>query len=206
MIEDPLNPNVLLIAYSQGLFPMPHPVTEQVQWYCPDPRAVIPLDGLHVSTSMRKVIRQTKWVTTFDEDFVGVMRACADRKETWINEDFVEAYKQLHELGFAHSVEIREPDGKLVGGVYGVAIGKAFFAESMFHRATNASKYAIIKLVEEIRRQEFKVLEVQFLTPHLRSLGAVEIPAREYLRSLKKAVREPSPSIWQSPKNVQSQK
>jgi len=200
MIEDPLNPNVLLIAYSQGLFPMPHPVTQQVQWYCPDPRAIIPLDGLHISASMNKVIRQKKWITTFDEDFIGVVRACADRKETWINEDFVEAYLELHKLGFAHSVEIRDHEQKLVGGVYGVAIGKAFFAESMFHRATNASKFALVKLVEELRRQTFKILEVQFLTPHLRSMGAIEIPAKDYLRSLKSAVRDPSPSIWQSSK------
>lgn len=177
----------LLNAYANGYFPMPEPKTEEIQWYFPEPRAIIPLEGFHCSKSLAKKIKQGTFSCTFDKDFGGVMNGCASRKETWINHEFIRAYSELHRLGFAHSVEVWRAK-KLVGGVYGVSIGSAFFAESKFHLETDASKIALYYLVEELKRRKFSLLEVQFLTPHLSRLGAQEIPAKTYLGLLKKAV------------------
>ncbi|NBX69449.1 MAG: leucyl/phenylalanyl-tRNA--protein transferase [Proteobacteria bacterium] len=180
----------LINAYASGYFPMPEPKTEEIQWYFPDPRAVIPLDGFHCSKSLTKKINQGIFSMTLDQDFEGVMHGCANRKETWINEEFLRAYSELHRLGFAHSIEIWRAK-KLVGGVYGVSIGAAFFAESKFHVETDASKVALYYLVQELNRRGFSLLEVQFLTPHLARLGAKSIPAEQYLGQLKKAVSRP---------------
>ena len=162
--------------------------TQDIEWYLPDPRTIIPLDGFHVSRSLKKRLRSGKFNISVDQDFLGVMRACADRREgTWINQQFYDVYGELNKLGYAHSVEVWL-DARLVGGTYGVSIGKAFMAESMFHYETDASKVALYYLIELLNRYDFQLLDVQFLTPHLSSLGAVEITNDEYQRRLKSAL------------------
>lgn len=184
-----LTPELLLAAYRHGYFPMPHPETEEIIWFNPDPRAIIPLDGFHCSRSLRRSLRRSNFHVTIDKDFSGVLAGCAERLETWINAEITEAYERLHQHGDAHSLEIWQ-NGELVGGTYGVAIGAAFFAESKFHRVTDASKAALYYLVEHLRAKGFSLLEVQFLTPHLRTLGAIQIPARDYEQRLQRAVRQ----------------
>jgi len=183
-----LTPECVELAYRHGIFPMGHPGTRIVTWHRPDPRAIIPLDRFHVSRSLRKTIRRQVFEVRIDTDFEEVMRGCADRPEgTWITEDFVRVYGALHRMGKAHSVETWR-DGRLVGGVYGVALGGAFMAESMFHRETDASKVALAALVERLRERGYTLLDVQYLTPHLASLGAVVIPASVYDRLLQTAL------------------
>jgi leucyl/phenylalanyl-tRNA--protein transferase len=183
-----LNAEILLVGYAQGCFPMPDSQDPQkINWYRPNPRAIIPMDSLHISHSMRREMRKTKCITRFNSDFSEVMRQCANRPDTWITEDFIRAYTELHKLGFAHSVEVYR-DEILVGGLYGVSIGAAFFAESMFHLEPNTSKLALIKLVEHLCARNFLLLECQFLTGHLESMGAVEIPDSEYLQRLAEAL------------------
>jgi leucyl/phenylalanyl-tRNA---protein transferase len=185
-----LNPKILISAYTNGYFPMPDPDDEtEIAWFNPDPRAVIPLDGFHCSRSLAKVYRRGEFQCTIDGNFAGVIAGCADRPETWINPEFIAAYTRLFELGFAHSVEVLR-SGQLVGGVYGVSLRGAFFAESMFHRDSNASKIALLHLVQHLRQRGFLLLEVQFLTPHLKSLGAVEIPRHAYLLRLEQALNQ----------------
>lgn len=184
-----LDLRLLLGAYSQGYFPMPEPKTEEIQWYFPDPRAILPLDEFHTSKSLLKKIKQNTFSYTTDTQFLEVMQGCAARKETWINQEFIRAYGELFKLGFAHSLEVWRSK-KLVGGVYGVSIGAAFFAESKFHTETDASKIALYYLVQELKARGFQILEVQFLTPHLKTLGAIEIPAKKYTGLLKKAVEQ----------------
>jgi leucyl/phenylalanyl-tRNA--protein transferase len=169
---------------------MPHPDTGEIVWLSPHPRAVIPLDGFHVSRSLRREMSLSGFSVSLDQEFRSVMTACAGRAETWITPQFMDTYGALHDDSGAHSVEVWR-DGKLVGGTYGVALGGAFFAESMFHTVTGASKVALHALVNRMRERGMTLLEVQFLTPHLRSLGAVEIPREEYLRRLRAALRRP---------------
>lgn len=183
-----LNSHVLIWAYSNGFFPMPHPESQEIQWFRPDPRAIIPLDGFHCSRSLRRRINKGGYQVAFDCDFAGVISGCADREDTWINGEFKRAYTELHKLGVAHSVEIYHED-LLTGGVYGLALGGAFFAESKFHRKTDASKLALYHLVEHLNKQGFRLLEVQFLIPHLASLGAIEIDSESYQERLKEAIR-----------------
>lgn len=184
-----LEPGTLLLAYRTGLFPMP--VGEHLAWWSPDPRGVIPLDGLRVSRSLRRSLRRYR--VTSDEAFDRVVEACADRSRPggWIDERIRHAYGVLHAMGWAHSVETWSDDGELVGGLYGVAVGGLFAGESMFSRATDASKVALVHLVDRLRRGGCALLDVQWLTPHLASLGAVEIPRPEYLGRLREAVRLP---------------
>lgn len=160
-----------------------------IGWFSPDPRAVIPLDEwFHVPHGLRRVLKKNPFEITVDREFETVMRACAKRHEgTWISDEIVESYSNLHRLGFAHSVEARLGD-KLVGGLYGVHIGGAFFGESMFHRVTDASKVSLVALVERLRAGSFALLDTQWTTPHLEQFGTTEIPRRDYLRLLKKAV------------------
>ncbi len=182
-----LTPDLLLAAYRQGVFPMDGP--GGVRWYAPDPRAVIPLDDrFHVPDSLRRVVRQGRFRVTTDMDFEGVMRACAAREETWISEPIVVAYVALHRSGFAHSVECWTPDGAFAGGLYGVAIGGAFFGESMVSHARDASKVALVHLVERLRAGGFVLLDTQFLTDHLRRFGACEVRRSAYLRALAAAL------------------
>lgn len=160
----------------------------EVLWFRPDPRAVIPLDGFHVSRSLARTLRRGRFEVRVDTAFETVMRGCADRPEgSWISERFVEVYGALHRAGKAHSVEAWR-DRRLVGGVYGLALGGAFMAESMFHRETDASKVALAALVGRLSERGFTVLDVQYMTPHLESLGAVEITRREYERRLERAL------------------
>jgi leucyl/phenylalanyl-tRNA--protein transferase len=184
----PLPPELLLAAYSRGYFPMGEPATEEIAWYRPDPRAILPLECFHCSRSLKRTLKRQKFHLTFDKEFLSVMGGCANRKETWITETFLGAYEKLHRMGKAHSVETWQGD-QLVGGIYGVALGGAFFAESKFHLVTDASKVALHGLVEHLKKRQFLLLEVQFLTEHLATLGAVEIPDHEYAILLKKALR-----------------
>jgi leucyl/phenylalanyl-tRNA--protein transferase len=183
-----LTPELIEIAYRRGIFPMADPDTGEVWWFEPRRRAVIPLDGFHISRSLAKTIRRGIFEVRVNTDFEGVMRGCADRDEgTWISEEFVRVYTQLHRQGKAHSVETWR-SGRLVGGTYGVALGGAFMAESMFHYETDASKVALAALVSRLRERGYVLLDVQFMTAHLRSLGAVEIGRLEYLRRLQTAL------------------
>ncbi|MGQ0805075.1 MAG: leucyl/phenylalanyl-tRNA--protein transferase [Actinomycetota bacterium] len=188
-----LEPGTLLAAYRTGLFPMRLGEDGPIGWWSPDPRGIIPLDGLRVTKSLRRSAR--KFETTVNRAFEDVMRGCADgrRPGGWIDEGFVEAYTELHKLGWAHSVESWNGDGELAGGVYGVAIGGLFAAESMFHRETDAGKVALVGLVEWLRSRGAKLLDVQWVTPHLESLGAVEVSRSRYLELLADAVEVGSP-------------
>ena len=184
-----LSPGGLLRAYRAGVFPMP--VRDGLGWWSPVRRGILPLDKLRVSRSLRKSC--DRFDVTFDAAFDEVMVRCADpdRKPPWITPEVRDAYGALHRLGWAHSVEVHR-DGELVGGLYGVAIGGMFGGESMFHHATDASKVALVALVELLRDGGATLLDVQWLTPHLESLGAVEVTRREYLGLLADAVtREP---------------
>jgi leucyl/phenylalanyl-tRNA--protein transferase len=183
-----LTPDGVELAYRHGIFPMADEGSDHILWFRPDPRAVIPLDGFHVSRSLARTLRRAIFEVRLDTNFEGVMRGCADRTEgTWISERFVEVYGALHRAGKAHSVEAWR-DGRLVGGAYGLAFGGAFMAESMFHRETDASKVALAALVGHLQKRRFTLLDVQYVTPHLESLGAVEITRREYERRLERAL------------------
>jgi leucyl/phenylalanyl-tRNA--protein transferase len=189
-----LEPRTLLEAYRNGLFPMPLPPSllrrHNIAWYSPDPRGVIPLDGLIVSKSLRRSLR--RYEVVMDKDFDAVVAACADpdRSGAWINAAIRTAYGQLHELGWAHSVETYL-DGQLVGGLYGVRINGFFAGEAMFHHATDASKVALWHLVSWLNSSGGRLLDVQWTTPHLLSLGAVDLPRAEYLQLLNEAIAEP---------------
>lgn len=181
-----LQPGTVLAGYARGLFPMHIDDGRTLAWWSPDPRGVLPLDHLRVSRSLRKSCR--RYTVTVDQAFTEVMRRCADprRDSGWITEEFVETYSTLHELGWTHSVEVWNATGDLVGGLYGVEIGGLFAGESMFHAERDASKVALVALVERLRVNQAsqRLLDVQWATEHLMSLGAVEISRREYLRRL----------------------
>jgi leucyl/phenylalanyl-tRNA--protein transferase len=187
-----IRPEVLIATYSSGWFPMAVEAGE-IRWYSPDPRGIIPLDRFHVPARLGRLIRAGAFQIERDRDFDAVIRACAeaDRRDndpgTWIDREIIESYRALHHLGFAHSVEAWQ-DGRLAGGLYGVALGGAFFGESMFHRAANASKVALAALVEHLRARGFRLLDIQWVTPHLEQFGAVEIPRAEYLQRLAEAL------------------
>jgi leucyl/phenylalanyl-tRNA--protein transferase len=183
-----IDPDLLVHAYSQGIFPMAMEDGE-IGWFSPDPRGVIPIETMHVSSRLARVVRSGRFEVTVDRDFAGVMRACAlDREDgTWISEEIIESYVALHQRGQAHSVETWR-EGRLVGGLYGVHLGGAFFGESMFHIETDASKVALVALVDRMRAGGFTLLDTQWTTPHLAQFGAVEIPRAEYLSRLTRAL------------------
>ena len=186
-----LTPEGVELAYRHGIFPMADERSGEVLWFRPDPRAVIPLDGFHVSRSLARTLKRGRFEIRADTDFEGVMRGCADRPEgSWIDDRFIAVYGALHRGGKAHSVEAWR-EGRLVGGTYGLALGGAFMAESMFHRETDASKVALAALVQHLTERGFTLLDVQYLTPHLASLGAIEIPRAEYEARLAKALTLP---------------
>lgn len=160
----------------------------EIGWFSPDPRAILPLDEFRVPSRLARRIRQGLFQIAVDTDFEAVMRACADRPAgTWINEDIVQSYLTLHRLGLAHSVEARR-DGRLVGGLYGVRLGGAFFGESMFHLERDASKVALVWLADRLHRRGFALLDTQWATPHLVQFGVIEIPRADYLDALKRAI------------------
>ena len=185
-----LTPEVLLSAYMQGIFPMAHD-DGRIHWYSPNPRAMLPLNGLHVSQSLRRVIHRGPFEVRFDSAFDAVITACAapapGREQTWISAEIRSAYNELHRLGFAHSVESWVGE-ELVGGLYGVSIRGFFAGESMFSRRRDASKVALYYLVQRLRSRDFRLLDVQFLTPHLIRMGALELPRRLYLGQLRQAL------------------
>lgn len=187
-----ITPALLLQAYSSGIFPMADGADQTVHWIDPLMRGVLPLDRLHVSRSLRKLIRQERFQITVDTQFETVMHACADREETWINDELIEAYTGLHDRGYAHSIEVKTLEGQLVGGLYGVTIGSAYFGESMFSRVPSASKIALVYLVARLRAGGFTLLDTQFVTDHLVGLGAIEIPRGQYHARLVHALRRQS--------------
>lgn len=199
-----LEPGTLLAAYRAGMFPMPVRRGRAIGWWSPDPRGVIPVDGLRVSRSLRKACG--RFEVRVDTAFDQVIDACADpsRPHGWIDRRIRAAYRTLHELGWVHSVEAWTPDGRLAGGLYGVAIGGLFAGESMFHRETDASKVALVGLVELLREggahaKGHALLDVQWTTDHLRSLGAVDVPRAMYLELAREAVAAPFPPAFGGP-------
>lgn len=182
-----LTPDILLRAYGIGIFPMAESRDNpEIHWVDPKRRGVFPLEGFHISRSLAKHILTADYRVTVNTAFAQVVEGCADRPETWINAEITALYTALHQMGHAHSLEVWQGDA-LIGGVYGVTLGAAFFGESMFSRRTNASKTALAYLVHRLRAGGFQLFDTQFLTPHLASLGAVEIPRAEYQRRLARA-------------------
>jgi leucyl/phenylalanyl-tRNA--protein transferase len=184
-----IDPELLLQGYQLGVFPMAM-ADNTIEWFSPDPRAILPLDKFHMPHALRRTLKKEVFEVKIDNRFAEVIRACAKRGETWINREIVQSYERLHELGYAHSVETWR-EGKLAGGLYGVAIGGAFFGESMFHRVTDASKVALVALVQRLRARKFLLLDTQWRTPHLAQFGVVEISRNHYLRLLVRAVELP---------------
>jgi leucyl/phenylalanyl-tRNA--protein transferase len=202
-----LTPNMLLRAYSIGAFPMAeHRDDPEVFWVDPKRRGVMPLDGFHISRSLARRMRLSGFQVTIDADFAGVVRGCADRIETWINNEIFSLYSELHKLGHAHSLEVWDED-ILIGGVYGVVLGRAFFGESMFSRRTDASKIALAFLVDRLKQAGFTLFDTQFLTDHLASLGGIEISRAAYHRLLEPAIqgtaRFSAPSIPSAQRVIQ---
>lgn len=183
-----LEPETLLRAYSAGLFPMPIEPDSTLAWWSPDPRAIIPVEPMHIPRSLRRSMR--RFTFSIDTAFEQVVDGCADpvRPHGWIDNRMKAAYSRMHHLGFAHSIEIRDEDGQLAGGMYGLGIGGFFAGESMFHRRTDASKAAVAVLLALLPQVGVELFDVQWLTPHLISLGAVEVPRSEYLALLGSAV------------------
>jgi leucyl/phenylalanyl-tRNA--protein transferase len=184
-------PEVLLRAYAAGIFPMAESaLSRELFWIDPQRRGILPLEAMHVPRRLARSFLAGGFEVVIDGDFAATVRACADRPETWINPTIVRLYTALHAEGRAHSVEIRA-EGELVGGLYGVALGGAFFGESMFSRRRDASKFALVALVARLRAGGFQLLDTQFVTAHLATLGAIEIPRAEYRRRLRAALAAP---------------
>ena len=215
----PLSPRLLLEAYAQGMFPMAASAdAEELHWFCPEWRGVLPLEDFHVPRSLKRFMAKEPFEVRFDTAFVEVMQGCAERDSTWINDEIFEMYTRLFEMGHAHSVEcwevqmaspvilseakdLKDPSvaalhqddnyekkEQLVGGLYGVSLGSAFFGESMFSRVSNASKVALVFLVERLRKGGYTLLDTQFINEHLKQFGCVEIPRGDYLDTLRDAV------------------
>jgi len=179
-------PEVLLQGYRLGVFPMALD-DGRIEWFSPDRRGIIPLDGFHLPHGLRRTLRKNLFEVRVDTAFARVIRRCAEREETWINGEIIGSYSKLHEAGHAHSVETWQ-DGELAGGLYGVSLGGAFFGESMFHDVTDASKVALWALVERLREKRFVLLDTQWLTPHLQRFGAIQIQRRQYMYLLTRAL------------------
>jgi leucyl/phenylalanyl-tRNA--protein transferase len=186
---DVIDPRLLLEAYAQGVFPMAMEDGE-MGWFSPDPRGIIPIREFHVPHGLKRLLRRGAYEVRLNTAFTAVMRGCADRESTWINESILRSYVRLYELGFAHSVETWMGH-RLVGGLYGVAIGGAFFGESMFSRETGASQVALHALVTRLDERGFTLLDTQWTTEHLSRFGAHEITREDYLRRLERAIRLP---------------
>ncbi|MCB1396117.1 MAG: leucyl/phenylalanyl-tRNA--protein transferase [Rhodobacter sp.] len=199
-----LTPELIVRAYAGGVFPMAESAeSDEVHWFEPRQRGVLPLDGFHVSRSLGKTRRQGGFTFSCDRDFAGVLAACADRPATWINPEIARVFTELHGLGLAHSVEVWTSDGALAGGVYGLALGGAFFAESMVSRVTGGSKMALAELVARLRGAGFALLDTQYLTPHLATLGGIEISRAVYRTRLAEAL-ERTPRLAFVPQNPEA--
>jgi leucyl/phenylalanyl-tRNA--protein transferase len=184
-----IEPDFLLMAYCSGFFPMAESREGEIRWYSPDPRAIIELDQFVIPRSLSLTLKKRPFDIRINSMFEGVMRRCGEREETWISEEIVQSYVKLHEMGFAHSVECWR-GGVLAGGLYGVAIGGAFFGESMFSAEKDASKVALAYLVDRLRARGHMLLDTQFMTPHLARFGAKEIPRKQYLERLGEAIKQ----------------
>lgn len=181
-----IQPELLISGYAAGYFPMSDK-NGKISWYSPDPRAIIPLDNFNIPRSTKQLLRKNLFSVRINNQFEAVIRSCADRPETWISEEIIESYVELHHMGYAYSFESYDKN-YLAGGLYGVAIGGAFFGESMFSRITGASKVALATLISTLTERGYKLLDVQFVTPHLQMFGAIEIPRDKYLKLLKEAI------------------
>jgi leucyl/phenylalanyl-tRNA---protein transferase len=196
--------DLVLKAYATGIFPMAENAHDtELHWYEPATRGIIPLDGFHVSRSLAKTVRQEPFEISVDQDFAAIIDGCSgcgpDRSTTWINKTIRTLYGELFQQGHCHTVEVRK-DGELVGGLYGVSLGSAFFGESMFHRATDASKVAMVHLVARMKRGGYTLLDAQFVTKHLSTFGAYEITKAQYQTRLRHAsAQEIKPATWQLP-------
>ena len=182
-------PSTLIAAYRMGIFPWPHPEVEQL-WFSPDPRATLPIGGLHVSRRLHRTLKSGRFRATVDAAFTRVINGCREREEgTWITPSLRDAYIRLHELGWAHSVEAWSEDGTLAGGLYGLGVGAMFGAESMFHSRSDGSKAAMVALDQYARRIGIELIDIQVLTEHTGRMGGVELPRAEYLARLRAALR-----------------
>lgn len=187
-----LTPELLLRAYGAGVFPMANSAdTDEIFWVDPRVRGILPLNGFRMSRSLRKRLRRQDYTVTVDQDFLGVIDGCAEREETWINPPIRALFLSLHTTGHAHSVEVMR-EGELVGGLYGVRLGGVFFGESMFSRATDASKIALSFLIARLLKGRFRLLDTQFVTDHLASLGAHTVPRSKYHELLDQAISAPA--------------
>lgn len=190
MAQEVIPARLLLGAYAQGIFPMG--CEGEIEWFSPEKRGIIPLDErFHVPHGLRRTLGKNLFEVRVDTAFGEVMRGCAEREETWIDETILASYEELHRLGHAHSVECWDAEG-LQGGLYGVVLPGVFFGESMFSRKTDASKVALVAMVDRLRACGFRLLDTQWMTPHLKQFGGEEIPRRKYLLMLKKALSEGS--------------
>ncbi|MCP9756291.1 leucyl/phenylalanyl-tRNA--protein transferase [Lacihabitans sp. CCS-44] len=181
----------LLYGYCNGIFPMADSSEGEIYWYSPDPRAIIPIDTYKPSKSLKPTLNQNVFEIAFNTNFKEVMKNCAlprfEDDETWISQDIIDSYHNLHKLGFAHSVEVYKQE-ILVGGLYGVSVGSAFFGESMFHKVPNASKVAFHYLMENLKQRNFKLLDTQFINDNVKRFGAIEIPKRQFMKILKDSI------------------
>ena len=203
-----LTPEILLEAYAAGIFPMAESADDpELFWVDPTRRGILPLDSFHVPRRLKRVLRRNAFIVRADTDFEAVIRGCATASETrpstWINDEILCLYGDLFARGAAHSVECWH-GGELVGGLYGVSLGAAFFGESMFSRVTDASKVALVHLVARLRLGRYRLLDTQFLTPHLAQFGAIEIPRTEYRRRLAAALRAPAHFVRELPEDAVS--
>ena len=187
-------PEELLSLYATGWFPMAM-ADGSIRCFSPDPRGILPLESFRIPHGARKALRDSQWEVRQNTNFAQVVRACSHRRETWIDETIVQSYIGLHQAGHAHSLEIWR-QGRLVGGLYGVIIGGAFFGESMFHHVAGASKVALVTLVKRLNEAGFQLLDTQWTTPHLVQFGAISIPRREYLHRLQIAIRATPKDLW----------
>lgn len=188
-----LTPELIARAYAGGVFPMAETSdSTELHWFEPRRRGILPLDAFHISRSLRKRRRRGAYRFSCDADFAEVITRCADRSETWINAQIMRVFRELHDIGLAHSIEVRDADGDFVGGVYGLALGGAFFAESMVSGATDGSKLALAELVTRLKRGGFQLMDTQYLTAHLASLGGVEVPRATYRQLLETALMAPA--------------
>ncbi len=177
--DELLKPDIMLRLYASGAFPMADENTGEINWFMPEIRTIIPLDNYNIPRSLKKIIKTNEFEIKFDSNFLSIVKACAARETTWISDELIQAYLKLEELGHIHTVEVWK-DNKLTGGLYGVSYAGAFFGESMFSTEPQTSKIALVKLLEHLREKDFLLLDVQYMTPHLKMFGATEISFEEY--------------------------